>query len=101
MTELNEIREVFGGKWRKWFRVAAKSAPERPQLPRVGEHWRQRDDDPFPPKVTALILETRDGWVRYQVGRGAPFDDQRMTEEQFAKVYRFHARAEEGLGGAQ
>ena len=48
-------------------------------------------DDPFPPKdnaVQTMVRETLDGWVRFQVGSGIAFPDERMEEASFRRIYQ-------------
>lgn len=57
--------------------------------PRPGERWAFMDkqDGPWPSKEYApvVILEVRDGWVRYEM---SGFKDQRMKLDLFERMYR-------------
>jgi len=64
-----------------------------------GDEWRVRDGDPFPPQSVAVILEVRDGWVRYRIGR--TFPDNRMEEHTFRHCYRWHSNANGKEGGGE
>jgi hypothetical protein len=61
-------------------------------VPRSGETWTLDSNfyrrDPFEPTkegVDALILEVRDGWVRYSLG--GIFNDERMPVREFCGIY--------------
>ena len=51
---------------------------------------KETSGDPFPQKNQPLrtVLEVRDGWVRYKVGAGHIFDDERMELDLFLRIYR-------------
>jgi len=71
------------------FRRKTKDTP-RPPAP--GEEWRLiANGDPFPPKITHKIREVRDGWVRYAVGSGSLFDDERMPVDRFVRIFCYHS----------
>jgi hypothetical protein len=52
-----------------------------------GAKWQLKDDkSPWPqPTCLVTILDVKDGWVRYYMGR--MFPDQRMEEDLFRKIY--------------
>ena len=67
----------------------------------VGSEWvldgQNYSGDPFEPKFDrthrdggAMILEYRDGWVRYRIGREgfSLFPNERMKFEEFKRIYR-------------
>jgi len=66
------------------------------KVPKPGETWVHRDyrkeGDPFPPKDptagAAVIRGYKDGWVRYKLGSGAIWDDERMQLYVFLFCYR-------------
>lgn len=57
--------------------------------PTKGEHWRLKPtkDDPFPPVAydPVEILDVKNGWIRYKMGR--IFPDLRMELEIFLHIY--------------
>lgn len=63
----------------------------------VGQHYflrrspSEKGVDPFKPKnnrSTSCILEIKDGWVRYRIGNGLLYDDERLTIKLFLSIYR-------------
>lgn len=61
--------------------------------PEVGGKYvlRPRNGDPFPGKYDhnpSTVLEVKDGWVRYKIGSGLLFDDERKSIEDFNDLYR-------------
>lgn len=87
----------IGDAWRGWLHGmvgrTVEPTKQQPKTPSAGEKWRIDDGDPFPPKNTVTILDVSDGWVRYQIGKGTMFDDERMSVKRFIGVYRYHASA--------
>lgn len=72
-------------------RVPKDDEDAEAQPPVAGEQWFLTDGSPWPklPKVPATILDARDGWVRYRLGRvGGAYDDQRMELEMFLRIYK-------------
>jgi hypothetical protein len=71
----------------KWLFGTVKPKPE---LPKVGSLWglANRNGDPFPSKKypPSVILDVKDGWVRYRIG--SVFNDERMELSSFLYVYR-------------
>ena len=66
-----------------------KPKPQRSPVP--GEKWRlYNGGDPFPPKSLVTVLDVKDGWVRYKIGSGEMFGDERMKVSTFSEVYRPH-----------
>lgn len=63
-------------------------------FPKPGEIWIFRNPsakkDPFIPKAedTVKILEVKKGWVRFSMGNGYFFNDERMSEWMFIFCYR-------------
>jgi hypothetical protein len=65
-----------------WF----KSKPLTPIV--AGDVWQISDDSPWPRANTPhTIIDCKDGWVRYMVGKGSIFADQRMREKLFRRVF--------------
>jgi len=60
--------------------------------PNVNEKWILKEDknDPFPPIIfnPVTILEIKDKWVRYNMGR--PFPDERMPIKEFISIYKLY-----------
>lgn len=70
-----------------WFRKLHSGAAPHP-----GERWALPErNDPwggsrYPPSI---ILDVKDGWVRYCVGgfKDGPFRDERMEQSKFMSIY--------------
>lgn len=80
-----------------------KKTPTPPEpTPLPGEVWvlrEARDEeygpDPFDPLPMTLVAvwEVKNGWVRYSVGSGKLFSDERLPMRLFRSCYRFHKAA--------
>jgi len=58
-----------------------------PAPPPVGSLWEIKSGDPFPSSGPVIkVLETKEGWVRYDVCTSMP--DERCTNEVFLTIYR-------------
>ena len=66
-------------------------SPKPKILPKPGERWEVKPEDgcPWPTKhySPALILEVKDGWVRYKL-RSDVFPDERMKLSSFLYLFR-------------
>ena len=59
----------------------------------IGSRWvlKGKNGDPFESKkcsVYSTILDVKDGWVRYKMGRGNFFKDNRMEISSFLYIYK-------------
>jgi hypothetical protein len=61
------------------------------KLPQVGEVWhlKSKKDDPFPAKGAnpITVLDVKAGWVRYKIGSGWLFPDERQPIDTFLYCY--------------
>lgn len=62
-------------------------------FPKPNEQWQLRgenDDDPWeqPTRCLATIRDVKKGWVRYRLGDGSYYPDERKTILMFISVYR-------------
>jgi len=57
----------------------------------IGSKWKLKPDkgDPWPQKnsSTIYIVDAKQGWVRYSIGKGSLFNDERLREETFRFCY--------------
>lgn len=63
------------------------------KIPTVGSQWifnRKATADPFETKPSSAItvLEIKQGWVRYKIGNGWLFHDERLSIEDFLDYYK-------------
>ena len=79
--------------WLKRLLCKDEKKPEVPTLPEIaaGQRWILclSTSDPWgmKPYRPVMILDVRDGWVRYDMGPG-PFRDERKTVVEFVGMYR-------------
>ena len=94
---MSKTESGIAGWLRRFVRRTAPKTqkPKIPKTPSKGEKWRIDDGDPFPPKCTVEILDIADGWVRYKIGSGTMFDDERKSMSSFINCYRFHSAPNE------
>jgi len=76
--------------WKFWEKEENEEAEE---LPMIGEKWCLKcdfDGSPWPKKdvVCVIVLDVKDGWVRYRIGEGLLFGDERMKVKYFTRVYK-------------
>lgn len=96
---LTEVKDFMGGLLQRLVslldvcvmrmppELELRRKPRRSPVP--GESWRlYNNGDPFPPKSLVTILDVRDGWVRYKIGSGNMWGDERMEISMFSEVYR-------------
>ena len=73
------------------------------KLPEVGEVWALHNDfdsnDPFPKSSSSIvpiaILDIKDNWVRYKIGRGILWGDERKPIVDFMRIYKFYKAKDE------
>lgn len=62
-------------------------------IPKIGQKWRLKNNDGSPWSKSksklppAFILDVKDGWVRYKIGSGNYWNDERDKIDLFQKVY--------------
>lgn len=74
------------------FRKLFKKAEVKKPIP--GETWclSMQFNGPWPLRgdnTGVCILDVKEGWVRYKVGGGVIFNDERMEVDKFTKIYSF------------
>lgn len=71
----------------KLFKIVKK---EELVHPVTGSQWKLKNETPWPrendPVIT--VLDAHSGWVRYKIGRGEIFSDDRLRLESFLHCYR-------------
>jgi hypothetical protein len=75
--------------WWPFSKLKQANKVEAPEVPAPGEKWEMFDEgDPFPSKYPPVtILNVKDGWVRYSMGKMF-FNDERRTVKSFVLIYR-------------
>ena len=73
------------------FKLFKRKPQAQGQPPLPGSKWFlvPASGDPFPPSAEApaiTVLETKEGWVRYSIGRGGPFSDNRLPLKTFLAI---------------
>lgn len=69
------------------FSLFSKKTKQEEIIPKPGERWNLSDKSPWPLNYPGVkILDVKDGWVRYYMGR--IFPDERMKLEMFLSVYK-------------
>jgi len=65
------------------------------KTPKIGEQYKLNldddDQDPFEPtkgSTLSTITEVKEGWVRYCMGSGFLFPDNRMRIDRFLRIYQ-------------
>lgn len=60
-------------------------------MPKINEVWylKSKDRSPWQKKkiYSVTVLDVKGGWVRYKIGNGSIFDDERLNIKDFLMIY--------------